>query len=163
PLPRKVSGVFRHRLANPESRLVRGFDAAFPVPVSRHTEVRASDLPARPGLSVLADSPEAGLCLIEDREKRAVYMFNHLEYDAGTLRDEFLRDRKTDPGVSIPANYFPDDDPARPVANVWRPSAHLLYGNWLADVRRIVRPQMADTAAAPRDPGNAALRRPQPN
>ena len=163
PLPRKVSGVFRHRVANAESRLLRGFDGEFPVPVSRHTEVRAVDLPARTGLSVLADSPEAGLCLIEDREKRAVYMFNHLEYDAGTLRDEFLRDRKSDPGVSIPANYFPDDDPARPALNVWRPAAHLLYGNWLGEIRRVVRPQMADDAAAPRDPGSAALRRPQPN
>ena len=105
--------VFRHRAATPDSRLLRGFDHEFPVPVSRHTEVRAGDLPARAGLSVLADSPHAGLCLVEDRPNRAVCMFNHLEYDAETLRDEFLRDQRAGTPVSIPHNYFPGDDPQR--------------------------------------------------
>ena len=58
-------------------------------------------------MTVLADSADAGLCLVEDRENRAVYMFNHLEYDAGTLRDEFLRDRSAGKPTGIPVNYFP--------------------------------------------------------
>jgi len=31
-------------------------------------------------------------------------MFNHLEYDAETLRDEFLRDQRAGTPVSIPHN-----------------------------------------------------------
>jgi len=139
-LAAKRFGIFRHRTAGADSRLLRGFGAEFPVPVSRHTEVRVGDLPAGAGLTVLADSADAGLCLVEDRENRAVCMFNHLEYDAETLRDEFLRDQRAGKSIGIPANYFPDDDPARPAVNVWRPAAHLLFGNWLAEIQRTVRP-----------------------
>jgi len=87
-------------------------------------------------------------------------MFNHLEYDAESLRDEFLRDRQAGKPISLPANYFPDDDPTRPVPNVWRSAAHLLFGNWLAEIRRMTRPATIATAesAAPR---NTTLRRQQ--
>jgi homoserine O-succinyltransferase len=144
PLPAKISGVYRQRVANAESRILKGFGAAFPVPVSRYTEVRADDLPAPAGLTVLADSAETGLCLIEDRKNRALCMFNHLEYDAETLRNEFLRDRLAGKPAAVPANYFPDDDPARAAANVWRPAAHLLFGNWLGEIQRTAWPQTVD-------------------
>ncbi len=143
-LPAKISGVFRQRVANADSRLLRGFGAGFPVPVSRYTEVRAGDLPAQAGLTVLADSPDAGLCLVEDRENRALCMFNHLEYDAETLRVEFIRDRLAGKPVGVPANYFPDDDPTRPAVNVWRPLAHLLFGNWLGEIQRTAWPCVID-------------------
>ena len=149
PLPTKLSGVFRQRVASADARLLRGFGEEFPTPVSRHTEVRAADLPARPGLTVLAESPEAGLCLVEDRDNRALCMFNHLEYDAETLRDEFLRDRAAGRPVGVPANYFPDDDPARPAANVWRTPAQLLFGNWLAEIQRVPGPQAVDEPPLP--------------
>jgi homoserine O-succinyltransferase len=128
----KLCGVYRQRVARANSALFQGFGDEFPVPVSRYTEVRAADLPA--GLTVLAQSAETGLCLVEDRANRATCMFNHLEYDTETLRDEFLRDRLAGKQPAIPANYFPDDDPTRPAANVWRPWAHLLFGNWLAEI-----------------------------
>jgi homoserine O-succinyltransferase len=143
-LPRKMFGVFRHRVAAADSRLLRGFGETVPVPVSRHTEVRAADLPAEAGLAVRADSPEAGLCLIEDRRNRAVYMFNHLEYDTGTLRDEFLRDRQAGKPIEVPRNYFPDDDPRQAPANTWRPYGHLLFANWLAELQRMAQPRVSD-------------------
>jgi len=149
PLPAKIFGVYRQRVANAESRLLRGFGAEFPVPVSRHTEVRAADLPEQAGLTVLAESAEAGLCLIEDRENRAVCMFNHLEYDAGTLREEFLRDRLAGKPVGVPANYFPDNDPTRFAMNVWRPPAALLFGNWLREIRRTAWSPVVDEPPAP--------------
>ena len=144
PLPAKLSGVFRQRVASAESRLLGGLGAEFPAPVSRYTEVRAADLPARAGLTVLADSPETGLCLIEDRDNRALCMFNHLEYDADTLRQEFLRDRLAGKPAAVPANYFPGDDPARSAMNVWRPAARLLFGNWLGEIQRTVWPHAND-------------------
>lgn len=136
PLREKLSGIYQHRACRSDSRLLEGFGEAFPVPVSRHTEIRAADLPDGAGLAILADSADAGLCLVEDRRNRAIYMFNHLEYDAGTLRDEFLRDRSAGKPAGIPVNYFPEDDPARAPQNVWRPFAHLLFRNWLGDVQR---------------------------
>ena len=138
-LPEKMFGVFRHYVTCAETPLLRGFGVAFPVPVSRHTEVRVADLAADAGLTVLAASAEAGLCLIEDRARRAVLMFNHLEYDAGTLAEEFLRDRGAGKAIGIPHNYFPDDDPARPPVNGWRPYGRLLFANWLGEVHRTAR------------------------
>src|SRR5262245_8052695 len=125
-LPEKMFGVFRHRVTGGGSPLLRGFGDAFPAPVSRHTEVRGAELPANAGLATIAQSPEAGLCLVEEPRHRALYMFNHLEYDAGSLRDEFVRDRAAGKPIAIPRNYFPGDDPSRAPANVWRPYGRLL-------------------------------------
>lgn len=144
----KLSGVYRQRVASPGSGLLRGFGDAFPVPVSRYTEVRAAELP--PAITVLAQSPETGLCLVEDRANRATCMFNHLEYDTETLRDEFQRDRLAGKQPALPANYFPDDDPTRPAANVWRPWAHLLFGNWLAEAAYIASMRDGDRHGAGR-------------
>jgi homoserine O-succinyltransferase len=136
-LAAKMFGVFRHRVAaRPDHPLFRGFGDGFVTPVSRHTEVRAADLPRDAGLEVLADSPEAGLCLVEDRPRRALYMFNHLEYDADTLGDEYRRDLRAGRPIAAPRHYFPGDDPARPPANTWRPFAHLLFRNWLGEMAR---------------------------
>jgi homoserine O-succinyltransferase len=91
-LAEKAFGVYRHRVRAREAALLRGFGADFPVPVSRHTEVRAADLPRGRGLEVLAESDAAGLCLIADPKRAATYMFNHLEYDADSLAAEYRRD-----------------------------------------------------------------------
>jgi len=142
-LPEKKFGIFRQRITSPGAALLRGFGEEFPVPVSRHTEVRAADLPAEAGLTVLAASPDSGLCLVGDRN-RTVYMFNHLEYDAETLREEYLRDRSTDKPVGMPQSYFPGDDPRRMPVNVWQPFAHLLFANWLGEIYRRAWPRLAD-------------------
>jgi homoserine O-succinyltransferase len=52
------------------------------------------------------ESDEAGLCLIEDSRRRGLAMFNHLEYDVGTLGEEFERDVAKDPATPPPAYYF---------------------------------------------------------
>lgn len=151
-LPAKMFGVFRHYRADAGARLLGGFGEEFPVPVSRHTEVRAADLPAVPGLDVLAASAEAGLCLVEDRGNRAVYMFNHLEYDAETLGEEFRRDRLAGKPIDVPRYYFPEDDPERTPVNHWRPCAHLLFANWLGEICRTVRPPATGAPLGPWTP-----------
>ena len=133
-LDRKLFGIFRHHIVTPGSSLLRGFNDEFSIPVSRHTEVRREDIPDKPGLNILAESQEAGLCLMEDREHRAVYMFNHLEYDADTLQREYQRDVSEGAEIQIPANYFPDDDPGKPPVNHWRSYAHLLFWNWIYEI-----------------------------
>jgi homoserine O-succinyltransferase len=135
----KAFGVYRHRVRTRGAALLRGFGADFPVPVSRHTEVRAADLPRGRGLEVLADSDAAGLCLIADPKRRATYMFNHLEYDADSLAAEYRRDLEAGVSVPLPHGYFPDDDPARAPENRWRPFGHLLLRNWLDGVAEAAR------------------------
>jgi homoserine O-succinyltransferase/O-acetyltransferase len=133
-LPRKKFGIFRHRIVKSDASLLQGFNDEFSIPVSRHTETRKSDLPDKPGLNVLAESVESGLCLMEDTAHRAAYMFNHLEYDADTLKGEYERDVASGELIQIPKNYFPDDNPAQPPTNQWRSYAHLLFWNWIGEM-----------------------------
>ena len=60
-LDQKMFGIFRHHIVSHGSGLMRGFNDEFSIPVSRHTEVRREDIPDKPGLIILAESPEAGL------------------------------------------------------------------------------------------------------
>jgi len=98
--------------------------------------VRAGDLPVGAGLKLLATSPESGPCLLTEHDNRTLYMFNHLEYDAETLRAEYVRDRLAGKTLGIPRNYFPEDDPALEPVNIWQPYAHLLFANWLGEIYR---------------------------
>ena len=133
-LPRKMFGIYRHRILKSDSSLLLGFNDRFSIPVSRHTETRRTDIPDRPGLNVLAESDESGLCLMEDIPHRAAYMFNHLEYDADTLKSEYERDIEAGELIQVPKHYFPDDDPAQTPTNQWRSYAHLLFWNWIGEM-----------------------------
>jgi homoserine O-succinyltransferase len=131
---------------------MQGLPNRFPVPVSRRSETRAEDLPRSGAVQVLIESPESGLCLLQEPARRAVYMFNHLEYDADTLPGEYRRDLAAGLPILPPRNVFPQDDPARPPLNAWRPYGLRLFRNWLdslaAQAEGDTRPRLARTAAA---------------
>jgi homoserine O-succinyltransferase len=151
-LPSKMFGVFPHHPQVEGSALLRGFDDVFPVPVSRHTETRREDVEKVPGLRILAESPQAGLCLIEDTERRHLCMFNHLEYDAETLGNEYRRDVEQGLEIDIPANYFRNDDPGDDPLNTWRSHAHLFVANWINEIYQHTPFDIArigDTASSP--------------
>lgn len=133
-LPAKAFGCFRHRSLAPASPYLRGFSDDFVIPVSRWTEVRQAEVDAVPGLVTLLGSDEVGPCLIEDAARRALYIFNHFEYDSGTLKEEYDRDVAGGTPINVPMNYYPGDDPGRPPMNRWRSHAHLLYGNWINEI-----------------------------
>ncbi len=133
-LDRKMFGVFRHHITKKNVSLLQGFNDEFSIPVSRHTEVRSEDIPDKPGLHILAESADSGLCLMEDLPHRAVYMFNHLEYDADTLKTEYDRDVAAGAEIHLPKNYYPDDNPGEAPINQWRSYAHLLFWNWINEI-----------------------------
>lgn len=133
-LPQKMFGVYPHHVRGGRDGLLRGFNDVISVPVSRHTEVRREDLPADAGLEVLLESDESGLCLLRDNARRQTYMFNHLEYDTGTLGDEYSRDVAAGAEIQTPAYYFPGDDPTQAPINSWRAHGALLICNWINDL-----------------------------
>ena len=130
----KAFGCFRHRNLAPASPYLRGFSDDCVIPVSRWTEIRQAEVNAVPALRTLLGSDEAGPCLIEDPGHRALYIFNHFEYDSGTLKEEYDRDVAAGKPINVPQNYYPGDDPARQPMNRWRSHAHLLYGNWINEM-----------------------------
>lgn len=134
-LPAKRFGVYEQRLRRSDHPLFDGITGPIPTPVSRHSETRPSDLPQNAGVSVLADSADAGLALLEDRPRRTLLMFNHLEYDPETLPAEYERDLSAGKAIAPPKNTFPGDNPKlRPTAS-WHQPARRFFANWLSDVR----------------------------
>ena len=130
----KAFGCVRHTNCQPASPYLRGFSDDLVMPVSRWTEMRRDEIEPIDGLNILLDSAETGPALVEDPAHRAIYIFNHFEYDSGTLKEEYDRDVAAGKPINVPANYYPDNDPARAPQNRWRSHAHLLYGNWINEV-----------------------------
>lgn len=130
-LPKKLSGVYRHTADYKRSILLRGFDDEFFVPHSRHTGVRYEDVENVPELKILASSKEAGLYIASTEGGKQIFVTGHSEYDADTLKKEYIRDKNAGLEPSVPENYFPDDDPAKDHIMRWRSHANLLYSNWL--------------------------------
>jgi homoserine O-succinyltransferase len=133
-LPAKLSGLYAHRVSAPQSRLATDLPARFVVPVSRHTE-SCIDAGAS-GLVTVLESAESGRCLVEDAGNRAVYVFNHFEYDADTLAREYRRDLAAGGAVSVPVNYFPGNDPEATPIKSWHLAAATLFDNWLRSLDR---------------------------
>ena len=131
PLDKKLFGVYEHKVDHRGSILFRGFDDTFWVPHSRHTTVYRSDIEACEELKILSSSEDAGVFVCATDRGRQIFVTGHSEYDAGTLRAEYLRDKAAGKPIDIPDNYFPDDDPSREPIVRWRSCANLLYTNWL--------------------------------
>jgi homoserine O-succinyltransferase len=133
-LEKKAFGVFRHRNHAPASPYLAGFSDDFSIPVSRWTEVRAADIPASSQLELLMESDVTGPCLVTEPTGKRLYMFNHIEYDSTSLKEEYDRDVAAGVSIGVPHEYFPADDPQRQPLNRWRSHAHLLFGNWINQV-----------------------------
>ncbi|MEM7267993.1 MAG: homoserine O-succinyltransferase [Pseudomonadota bacterium] len=133
-LSAKRFGCFAHHAVQPASPYLNGFADGLVMPVSRWTETRLADIEPFDNISVLLDSEGAGLGLLHDEAENALYMFNHLEYDVETLKQEYDRDVANGDPINVPANYYPDDDPSNDPENRWRAHGHLLYGNWINEI-----------------------------
>ena len=133
-LTEKAFGCFRHQNLDPASPYLRGFSDDFVMPVSRWTEMRVEEISAVEDLHILMSSDEVGVGLVADPRHRALYIFNHLEYDSTTLMEEYQRDIEAGGTTLPPINYFRDDDPQKTPENRWRSHGHLLYGNWVNEI-----------------------------
>lgn len=130
-VPKKIFGVYPHLLTTPKARLFRGFSDIYYAPQSRHTIIRREDVDACPALRLMSYSEEAGVNIVGDQEGRQFFILSHLEYDADTLKKEYLRDKEKGLDIDIPYHYFPHDDLSQPPVNTWRAFGTLLYTNWL--------------------------------
>jgi len=131
PLEEKLFGVFPHKVDYKRSILFRGFDDDFMVPQSRHTTVLREDVAAVPELKILASSEEAGVYAVASSKGKRIFITGHSEYDADTLKGEYLRDLSAGKQIKIPKNYFPNDNPKKAPIVSWRAHANLLFSNWL--------------------------------
>ena len=131
PLEKKLFGVFEHTVDHKGSILFRGFDDTFMVPHSRHTTVLKEDIEKEKRLKILSTSKEAGVYALATDKGKQIFITGHSEYDADTLKKEYLRDKNAGLEIAVPENYFPDDDDTKEPKVSWRSSANLLFSNWL--------------------------------
>ena len=131
PLEEKMFGVFPHVKDYRHAILLRGFDDEFYAPHSRHTTVKREDIEKVSGLKILASSPQAGVYAVMNKEGRQIFVTGHSEYDADTLKSEYIRDKNQGLNIRVPENYFPGDDPTCDPIVRWRGHANLLFSNWL--------------------------------
>lgn len=130
-MPQKVFGVFPHAVKHRKTPLVRGFDDIFYAPHSRHTEVPVEEILKHPELTILAESEEAGAFLVIAKEGKHIFVMGHPEYDRNTLDLEYRRDLDKGLDISMPVNYYPDDNMDNTPELKWRSHANGLYTNWL--------------------------------
>ena len=131
PLAKKMFGIFKHRVNNPELPLFRGFDDEFSIPHSRHTEVRREDMERCPELDILAENEESGVSVVMARGGREIFLTGHSEYSPLTLDTEYKRDLGKGLPIDMPKHYYRNDDPSQPPLVTWRAHANLLFNNWL--------------------------------
>ena len=133
-LDKKKFGCFWQQNLEKNSPFLRGFSDECLIPISRWTEVKQDEIDRNIHLKTLLGSPDTGPCLVEDYKHRAIYIFNHFEYDSDTLKQEYERDKSNSLEAIIPKNYFTGDNPELVPSNRWRSHAHLLYGNWINEI-----------------------------
>lgn len=131
PLSEKLFGVFPHKLNRRHSILFRGSDDVFYVPHSRHTTILKEDIEKISDLKIIASSEEAGVYALSTDGGRQIFITGHSEYDPRTLEKEYLRDKHAGLPISVPKNYYPNNDDTQEPFVTWRAHANLLYSNWL--------------------------------
>lgn len=130
-LAEKMFGVFKHYKCCEEVDLIRGLDDEFYAPHSRHTEVLRSDIEKVDELEILAESKEAGVFIVANKDRRQVFITGHLEYERETLKEEYFRDKEKGKTIKVPVNYFPENNPENIPVVTWQSSASVIFSNWI--------------------------------
>lgn len=131
PLQEKMFGIYKHKVLNRKAPLVRGFDDEFYAPHSRHTGILREDILKEKRLVIMAESEEAGVYLVMEKDGKDIFLLGHPEYDRITLHTEYMRDKEKGLPIEKPANYYPEDDETKKPLLQWRSHANNLYTNWL--------------------------------
>ena len=130
-LPKKLSGIYPHRVLHRKKMIMRGMDDFFYCPVSRYTGIDEEAVKKNPELYVVAEGENVGSCVILAYSTRQVFVTGHTEYDRMTLDKEYKRDLDKGLDPDIPCNYYPDDDPEKKPVLSWRSTSNCFYTNWL--------------------------------
>lgn len=130
-LDEKTFGVFEHNVIDKNSNILNGFEDGFKAPHSRHTTIRKSDIEMYPELTIVSESNDAGVFIVENKKQKEIYVTGHLEYAVDTLDKEYKRDIEKGLKIQIPKNYYPDNKIEKKPIFSWRENGDKLYSNWV--------------------------------
>ena len=127
----KMFGIFEHKIDNPNSKILTGFNDGFKAPHSRHTTVYKEEIEKIPGLEIVAESPRAGVFIVENKDKNQLFFTGHLEYSVDTLDKEYKRDLNKGLKIKMPENYYMDNNPDEKPIFSWKENGDRIYSNWV--------------------------------
>ena len=130
-IPNKMFGVFEHKIDDKNSKILFGFNEGFKAPHSRHTTVYKKDIEKIPELEVVAESDKAGVFIVENKEKKQLFVTGHLEYAVDTLDKEYKRDLSKGLKINIPENYYKNNNPEEKPIFSWKENGDRIYSNWV--------------------------------
>ena len=130
-LDEKTFGVFEHNIIDKNSNILNGFEDGFKAPHSRHTTIKKSDIEMHPELTIVSESNDAGVFIVENKKQKEIYVTGHLEYAVDTLDKEYKRDIEKGLKIQIPQNYYPDNKIEEKPIFSWRENGNKLYSNWV--------------------------------
>ena len=130
-LPDKMFGIFNQKKLDKDAPILTDFPNLFPMPNSRHTEVRAKDILEKK-LNIVAQSEESGVGIVTSPDgKKQIFIVGHLEYEPETLHKEYLRDLSKGLPINPPLHYYKNDTPQNGIDFSWKETAQKFYQNWL--------------------------------
>lgn len=127
----KMFGVFEHKINKNNSNLLLGLKEGFKAPHSRHTTVYKEDIEKIPELEIISESNEAGIFIVENKNKKQIFVTGHLEYAKNTLDNEYKRDLSKGLEIKKPENYYIDDSPDKGIIFSWEENGNKMYSNWI--------------------------------
>lgn len=127
----KKFGVFDHKIIDKNSNILKGFEEGFKAPHSRHTTIEKSEIEKHPELTIVSESDDAGIFIVENKKQKEIYITGHLEYAIDTLDKEYKRDLSKGLKIQKPKNYYPNDDIEETPIFSWKENGDKMYSNWV--------------------------------
>ena len=127
----KMFGVFNHKIDDKNSKILFNFEDGFKAPHSRHTTVYKEDIEKIPELQIVSESNEAGVFIVENKNKNQLFVTGHLEYAEDTLDKEYKRDLAKGLTIEMPENYYKDNNPEEGPVFSWKENGDKIYSNWV--------------------------------
>ena len=127
----KMFGVFKHKIIDDKSKILQDFVDGFNAPHSRHTTVEKDEILKHPELTISAESDEAGVFIVENKQRKEIYVTGHLEYAIDTLDKEYKRDLSNGLEIQMPKNYYPENNINNTPIFSWKENGDKLYTNWV--------------------------------
>lgn len=125
----KLFGVYPQQVHRSNDPLAMALGPLYPAPVSRYSYVHPEQVSHLPQLDIISSEATTGLGLVRDRKNRQLLSFNHFEYDAERLANEYWRDEARGFNPALPLHYSLE----KPLAN-WAPAARKVMHSWLDDL-----------------------------
>lgn len=127
----KKFGVFEHKITDETSNILKEFTEGFKAPHSRHTTIRREDIEKNPELTIVSESDDAGVFIVENKKAHQIFVTGHLEYAEDTLDKEYKRDLSKGLKINMPENYYENNnDECKPIFS-WKDNGDKMYANWV--------------------------------